>query len=565
MKKLFAVVTVFLLACSLPFSAAAADKQVFSDVPPSKHFADAVNELAARNIIGGYPDGTFKPGNSITRGQAAAIIAKMIGLDTSNVIGKKFKDVSVSYGFYNAIAKMAEEGIIGGYPDGSFRPDEPIKRKNMAAILVKAFDLPRDVNVKNPFKREVGITNDVLVIYKLGITSGTSPTTFSPNASITRGQASKMLVAAEQVMLKNAVTVEAGDLGWDTIEAIIDDEVNPDVFHAVKVKGQKKGIQDQVQLFPVKEGTGGIVIWGRTAENKWKYQKYYVHVKKEGNELRLTLEKTDESLPTLVSLNTKYKPVQNIALAKTDGENISDNVTIEKNEYNFTYIRIEKPGDYIATVRFSNGDEVRYRVTAFEMDDSFLYGAHSVEIGPPVDPLDPANPEKPLPGQLTTYLPEDLQDDDYRIAHVMLTMMGQKVTHYPADYLITDPIKDGPYGEMREIEFYERQFGKYNEMAKQNILYLKWFAKEDSVVGEMLNRWLEGDFSHVTKDYRTLRAMTDDDYGNCADICMDDFIKVRTKRTEEYFLKTVSGAEAVKRFHAEWGARSQHNSETVLN
>ncbi|PID24116.1 hypothetical protein CSV60_11945 [Sporosarcina sp. P7] len=551
-KKLFAVVTVFLLACSLPLSAAAANKQVFYDVPPSKHFAEAVNELAARNIIGGYPDGTFKPGNSITRGQAAAIIARMIGLDTSNVKGKKFKDVSVSYGFYNAVAKMAEEGIIGGYPDGSFKPDEPIKRKNMAAILVKAFDLPRDVNVKNPFIGEVGITNDVLVIYKLGITSGTSPTTFSPNASITRGQASKMLVATEQVMLKNAVKLEAGNLGWDTITAVIDDQVNPSVFRAVKVKG-KNDTLSQVQLLPVKEGTGGVVIWGSDAELNTKYQKYYVHVKKEVSELRLTLEKTDDSLPTLVSLNTKYKPVQNIALAKTDGENISANVTIEKNEYNFTYIRIEKPGDYIATVRFSNGDEVRYRVTAFEMDDSFLYGTNSVEIGPPVDPLDPANPEKPLPGQLTTYLPEDLQDADYRIAHVMLTMMGQKVTHYPADYLITDPIKDGPYGEMREIEFYERQFGKYNEMAKQNILYLKWFTKEDSVVGEMLNRWLEGDFSQVTKDYRTLRAMTDDDYGNCADVCRDDFIKARTKRAEEYFLKTVSGAEAVKRFHAEWG------------
>lgn len=73
-----------------------------------------MNELAARNIIGGYPDGTFKPGNSITRGQAAAIIAKMIGLDTSDVKGKKFKDVPASHGFYKAIVKMAEEGIIGG-------------------------------------------------------------------------------------------------------------------------------------------------------------------------------------------------------------------------------------------------------------------------------------------------------------------------------------------------------------------------------------------------------------------------------------------------------------------
>lgn len=381
MKKLVAVVAAFFLACSLPLSGAAADKQVFSDVPPSKHFADAVNELSARNIIGGYPDGTFKPGNTITRGQAAAIIAKMRGLDTSDVKGQKFKDVPASHGFYKAIMKMADEGIIGGYPDGSFKPNEPIKRKNMAAILVKAFDLPRSVDVKNPFKGEVGITNDVLVIYQLGITSGTSPTTFSPNASITRGQAAKMLVAVEQVMLNNAVKLKADNLGWDTITAVIDDQVNPSVFRAVKVIG-KNDTLSQVQLFPVKEGTGGVVIWGRDAEFNTKYQKYYVHVKKEGSDLRLTLEKTDDSLPTEVALNTKYKPVKNIALAGKDGEKLSDDVMIVRNQYNFTYIMIEQPGEYIATVLFANGEEVRYSVTAFEVKDSFFYGAYAMEIGP---------------------------------------------------------------------------------------------------------------------------------------------------------------------------------------
>ncbi|ARD47507.1 S-layer homology domain-containing protein [Sporosarcina sp. P33] len=381
MKKLFAAVGVFLLAFSLPLSGSAAGKQVFSDVPPSKHFANAVNELAARDIIGGYPDGTFKPGNSITRGQAAAIIAKMIGLDTSYRIEQKFTDVPESYGFNRAIARMAEEGIIGGYPDGSFKPDEPIKRKNMAAILVKAFKLPRDVELKNPFKGEVGITKDVLVIYKLGITSGTSPTTFSPNASITRGQASKMLVAAEQAVMKNAVTVKAGDLEWDTIESFVADQVNSGAFRAVKVKG-KNGIQDQVQLFPIKEGTGGIVLGGRTAKGEWKNQKYYVHVKKEAGVLRMTLEKTDDSLPNEVALNTKYKPVKNIALAKKDGEKISDDVMIVRNEYNFTYIMMEQPGEYIATVLFENGEEVRYSVTAHESEDSFLYDAYAMEIGP---------------------------------------------------------------------------------------------------------------------------------------------------------------------------------------
>ncbi|PID04578.1 MULTISPECIES: S-layer homology domain-containing protein [unclassified Sporosarcina] len=169
------------------------------------------------------------------------------------------------------------------------------------------------------------------------------------------------------------------------------------------------------------------------------------------------------------------------------------------------------------------------------------------------DPINPENPERPLPGQLTTALPEYLQGSDYNIAEAMLSMMQQKVTLYPADYLLTDPIKDGPYGDTREIELYSKYRG-YNEMAKQNIRYLKRFTKENSIVGEMLTRWLEGDFTKVTDDYRTLRRITDSEYGNCeSDICMDDLINDRTKRAEEYFLKTIAGPEAMKRFHAEWG------------
>ena len=154
-KKIISIFGALLLASSLPLSGNAASKQLFEDVPPTKHFAEAVNDLAERNIIGGYPDGTFKPGNSITRGQAAAIIAKMIKLDTKNVKNPGFKDVSTANGSYNAIAAMAQEGIIGGYADGRYGPNDPVKRGQMASILAKAFDLSRQYG-DNPFK-DIGL------------------------------------------------------------------------------------------------------------------------------------------------------------------------------------------------------------------------------------------------------------------------------------------------------------------------------------------------------------------------------------------------------------------------
>ena len=66
-KRILAAFGALIFACSLPLTeASAASTKQFSDVPHSKYFAEAVYDLAERNILGDYPDGTFKPGNSIT-------------------------------------------------------------------------------------------------------------------------------------------------------------------------------------------------------------------------------------------------------------------------------------------------------------------------------------------------------------------------------------------------------------------------------------------------------------------------------------------------------------------
>ena len=65
----------------------------FPDIKETDHYYNAVISLAERGIIKGYEDGTFKPGHSVTRGQAAKIIAGVLKLDTTNVVNPGFKDV----------------------------------------------------------------------------------------------------------------------------------------------------------------------------------------------------------------------------------------------------------------------------------------------------------------------------------------------------------------------------------------------------------------------------------------------------------------------------------------
>ncbi|MEL3960843.1 S-layer homology domain-containing protein [Lysinibacillus endophyticus] len=81
----FVFVTVFVVSLMMPQISAKARAVEFSDVSNDQPYASAVSQLTERKIIGGYPDGTFKPEASITRGQAAAIIAKLLNLDTKIV------------------------------------------------------------------------------------------------------------------------------------------------------------------------------------------------------------------------------------------------------------------------------------------------------------------------------------------------------------------------------------------------------------------------------------------------------------------------------------------------
>ncbi|MFS0689994.1 S-layer homology domain-containing protein [Sporosarcina sp. 179-K 8C2 HS] len=408
-KKLLMILGALLLACSLPLSGTfAAGTERFSDVPASKHFAEAVNELAERKIIGGYPDGTFKPGNSITRGQAAAIIAKMTNLDTTNVKNPGFKDVSTANGYYKAIAAMAQKGIINGYGDGRYGPNDPITRGQMASILVKAFGLPlyNFSSHTNPFqdvKRGTGHDPGIMSIYRLGITTGTSSDRFSPNVSITRGQAAKMLKATEEAK-SQIVTVRASDYQWEQFKMFDSNHNESALFNAVEGSDKSyRGPTDKIHLVPLKEGTGKFqvaLVYSGNPDKKY-YRKFYVHIKEVDGKLKLTLERTEDILPTPAGLDVRGKgQVQNISLSTMDGKKLYDNMDFRKclsfspsdcrdtdqtdNEGKYTNVRImiDKPGQYIATVRFEDGEEVRYGIEAVSLTPHFSYSLRILEERP---------------------------------------------------------------------------------------------------------------------------------------------------------------------------------------
>jgi hypothetical protein len=109
----------------------------FSDVLPGSTFYEYVQCLACRGVLGGYPDGTYRPNDGVTRGQLSKIVSNAAGW-SEPVAGQTFTDVPPDSTFYLYIERMSSRGIISGYPDGTFRPANPATRGQISKIVARA-------------------------------------------------------------------------------------------------------------------------------------------------------------------------------------------------------------------------------------------------------------------------------------------------------------------------------------------------------------------------------------------------------------------------------------------
>ncbi len=96
-----------------------------------------ISQLANRGVIGGFPNGTFRPDAKITRAQFAAIAAQALKLPTGSATNN-FTDVPANYWAAPVIGAASNAGLIGGFPDGSFKPEDNLTRAQALVILSKA-------------------------------------------------------------------------------------------------------------------------------------------------------------------------------------------------------------------------------------------------------------------------------------------------------------------------------------------------------------------------------------------------------------------------------------------
>lgn len=106
----------------------------FTDVPQDLWARPYIEALATRGIIKGFPDGTFKPGGSITRAEFAALLQKAFE-QKPKATAAKFKDVSSNFWALPAIQTSVKSGFLQGYPKNVFRPNQAISKAQVLVAL----------------------------------------------------------------------------------------------------------------------------------------------------------------------------------------------------------------------------------------------------------------------------------------------------------------------------------------------------------------------------------------------------------------------------------------------
>lgn len=111
----------------------------FSDVSSSYWAASFIQELAQRDVIAGFPDGTFRPNDPVTRAQFAAMVRKAFNKNKiRNAVN--FVDLSSTYWAYSAIREAYEMGFLSGYPGNVFRPTQNIPREQVLVSLANGLN-----------------------------------------------------------------------------------------------------------------------------------------------------------------------------------------------------------------------------------------------------------------------------------------------------------------------------------------------------------------------------------------------------------------------------------------
>jgi 2',3'-cyclic-nucleotide 2'-phosphodiesterase / 3'-nucleotidase len=191
-------------------TAAAGASTGFEDVDDRSVHAEAIGELAERGIVEGRTATTFAPFATVTRAQLASMVARAGGLTPSDA--RPFRDVTGGP-HAGAIAAAEEAGLVEGYADGTFRPNQPIQRAQIAVVLDRWLTPPPgDADAFSDLNTTVHAAA-IAALAGIDVARGATDGTFRPTAPLQRDQAASFLHRALRWLESEPASVDLTVLG----------------------------------------------------------------------------------------------------------------------------------------------------------------------------------------------------------------------------------------------------------------------------------------------------------------------------------------------------------------
>jgi len=193
-----------------------AAQTVFYDIQPDEQVYPFVKYLAEKNLLVGYPDGSFHPGDPISRAEMATLLVRAGELPGQRPATPTFKDVEQQHWAYDMIEAAVEAGLVKGEPDGLFRPEDPVTRAETAALLLRLTRVPlpavtlpgaiQDVNSSHWAWRQVAAALDAGLLI-MSTNNYFGPDIPATRTEVTRGLAFMLNISPERAEVPMSITL----------------------------------------------------------------------------------------------------------------------------------------------------------------------------------------------------------------------------------------------------------------------------------------------------------------------------------------------------------------------
>ncbi|WP_212935815.1 S-layer homology domain-containing protein [Bacillus hominis] len=170
------------------------DSLKFSDVPANHWSTKAIYDLTNRKVVQGYGNNIFGFGDNVTRGQVARMIYMYVKpADADASFKNPFTDIR-GHMFEKEIRALAKAGLVNGYGEGKFGPDDVLTREQMAQVLTNAFKFKATKTTSfTDVDKNSWALKAISALEENGVTIGTGGKMYSPYAHVTREQYSQFL------------------------------------------------------------------------------------------------------------------------------------------------------------------------------------------------------------------------------------------------------------------------------------------------------------------------------------------------------------------------------------